>query len=68
MQSLDVGQYTRSLGVIFLSDIVGYSKMMAQDEAGKLALLRSFSKNVVKPTLDKHSGIQKVTAFNLKSS
>lgn len=46
----------RSLGVIFLSDIVGYSKMMAQDEVGALACLKSFSKNVVKPTLDKHSG------------
>ena len=47
----------RRLGVIFLSDIVGYSKMMAQDEVGTLAQLRSFSKNVVNPTLDKHSGI-----------
>ena len=36
----------------FLPDIVSYSKMMAQDEAGTLARLRSFSKNVNMPNLD----------------
>lgn len=46
----------RSLGVIFLADIVGYSKMMAQDEAGTLANLREFTKSIIRPTLEKHSG------------
>jgi|TARA_B110000261_G_scaffold129623_1_gene145245 adenylate cyclase len=46
----------RSLGVIFLADIVGYSKMMAQDEAGTLAKLREFAKDVIGPTLIKHQG------------
>jgi len=46
----------RSLGVIFLADIVGYSKMMAQDEPGTLDKLRSFTKEVIRPTLEKHSG------------
>ncbi len=46
----------RSLGVIFLADIVGYSKMMAQDEAGTLAKLREFAKEVIGPTLKKHQG------------
>jgi TolB-like protein len=46
----------RSLGVIFLADIVGYSKMMAQDEPGTLTLLREFAKNVIRPTLEKHHG------------
>ena len=46
----------RSLGVIFLADIVGYSKMMAQDEAGTLLKLREFSKDVIGPTLKKHQG------------
>ena len=46
----------RSLGAIFLADVVGYSKMMAQDETNTLALLRNFTKEVIKPTLDKHSG------------
>lgn len=46
----------RSLGVIFLADIVGYSKMMAHDEPKTLELLREFSKNIIRPTLEKHSG------------
>ena len=45
----------RSLGVIFLADIVGYSKMMAQDEPGTLEKLRNFTKEVIRPTLGKHS-------------
>ena len=46
----------RSLGVIFLADVVGYSKMMAQDEPGTLAKLREFAKDVIRPTLEKHQG------------
>jgi adenylate cyclase len=46
----------RSLGVIFLADIVGYSKMMAQDEPGTLTKLREFTKDVIRPTLEKHQG------------
>ena len=39
----------RSLGVIFLADVVGYSKMMAQDEPGTLDKLRNFTKEVIRP-------------------
>ena len=46
----------RSLGVIFLADIVGYSKMMAQDEPGTLLKLREFARDVIAPTLKKHQG------------
>ena len=46
----------RSLGVIFLADIVGYSKMMAQDEPGTLVKLREFARDVIAPTLKKHQG------------
>lgn len=46
----------RSLGVIFLADIVGYSKMMARNELETLEFLRTFSKTIIKPTLEKHSG------------
>ena len=46
----------RSLGVIFLADIVGYSKMMAQDEAGTLVKLREFARDVIGPSLKKHDG------------
>ena len=46
----------RSLGVIFLADIVGYSKMMAQDEPGTLVKLREFARDVIGPSLKKHDG------------
>lgn len=46
----------RSLGVIFLADVVGYSKMMAADEQGALELLRGFTKDVIRPSLDSYKG------------
>ena len=46
----------RSLGVIFLADVVGYSKMMAQDEMGTLNLIRAFQKETIAPTLTKYGG------------
>ena len=46
----------RSLGVIFLADVVGYSKMMSQDETGALNLIREFQKEIIRPTLSKYSG------------
>ena len=46
----------RSLGVIFLSDVVGYSKMMTDDEPGTLNKIREFQKEIIKPTLSKYNG------------
>ena len=46
----------RSLGVIFLADVVGYSKMMANDEIGTLNLIRAFQKETIAPTLAKYGG------------
>ena len=46
----------RSLGVIFLSDVVGYSKMMTDDEPGTLNKIREFQKEIIKPTLAKYQG------------
>ena len=46
----------RSLGVIFLADDVGYSKMMASDEIGTLNLIRTFQKETIAPTLTKYGG------------
>ena len=46
----------RSLGVIFLADVVGYSKMMAHDEIGTLNLIREFQKETIAPTLTKYNG------------
>ena len=37
----------RSLGVIFLSDVVGYSKMMTDDEPGTLNKIREFQKEII---------------------
>ena len=46
----------RSLGVIFLADVVGYSKMMASDVMGTLNLIRTFQKETIAPTLTKYGG------------
>ena len=46
----------RSLGVIFLADVVGYSKMMTDDEPGTLNLIREFQKEIIRPTLSKYHG------------
>ena len=46
----------RSLGVIFLADVVGYSKMMANDEIGTLNLIREFQKETISPTMTKYGG------------
>ena len=46
----------RSLGVIFLADVVGYSKMMAEDETGALNLIREFQKEIIRPTLTRYNG------------
>ena len=46
----------RSLGVIFLADVVGYSKMMANDEIGTLNLIREFQKETIAPTMTKYGG------------
>jgi len=46
----------RSLGVIFLADVVGYSKMMAADEQGALDLMRGFTKDIIRPSLETYKG------------
>ena len=46
----------RCFGVIFLADVVGYSKMMASDEMGTLNLIRTFQKETIAPTLSKYGG------------
>ena len=46
----------RSLGAIFMADIVGYSKMISLDERGTLSALRLFSAEMLEPNLEKYSG------------
>jgi TolB-like protein len=46
----------RRLAAILAADVVGYSRLMEQDEAGTLAVLRSRRKEVLRPLVDKHQG------------
>lgn len=47
---------TRRLSAVLAADVVGYSRMMQQDEAGTLAALRGFRAEVFEPTISGHGG------------
>src|SRR5262245_54072780 len=52
----------RRLAAILAADVVGYSRLMEQDEAGTLAALKARRKEVLEPLVAKHHGrIFKVT-------
>jgi TolB-like protein/class 3 adenylate cyclase/tetratricopeptide (TPR) repeat protein len=46
----------RRLAAILAADVVGYSRMMEQDEAGTLALLKSRLRDVLEPLVTEHQG------------
>ena len=46
----------RRLAAILLADVVGYSRLMAVDEAGTLASLKSLQHNLVEPVISSHHG------------
>jgi adenylate cyclase len=46
----------RRLAAILAADVVGYSRLMEQDEAGTLAALRQRRKEVLNPLVAKHRG------------
>ena len=46
----------RRLAAILAADVVGYSKMMAADEAGTLAALQSHREVLFDPTVERHQG------------
>ena len=46
----------RRLAAILAADVVGYSRMMEQDEAGTLALLKSRLRDVLEPIIAGHQG------------
>ena len=46
----------RRLTVIFAADVVGYTALMAGDEAGTLALLKANRRNVFDPQVQAHGG------------
>jgi TolB-like protein/Tfp pilus assembly protein PilF len=52
----------RRLAAILAADVVGYSRLMGEDEAGTLALLKARRKQVLQPLVARHHGrVFKVT-------
>ena len=47
---------TRRLAAIVAADVVGYSRLMEQDEAGTLALLKARRKTILSPLVAQHHG------------
>src|SRR5262245_32054060 len=46
----------RRLAAILAADVVGYSRLMEQDEAGTLARLKANRKELFEPEIQKHHG------------
>ena len=46
----------RKLAAIMAGDVVGYSRMMAEDESGTYNQLRSALDEIVRPALERHGG------------
>ena len=46
----------RRLAAILAADVVGYSRLMAEDEIGTMAALKSRRKDVLEPLVAKHQG------------
>jgi class 3 adenylate cyclase len=47
---------TRRLAAILAADVVGFSKLIGEDEAGTLAALREIRRSIVNPILAEHGG------------
>jgi len=46
----------RRLAAILAADVVGYSRLMADDEAGTLAALKAHRRELIEPAIARHSG------------
>src|ERR1700758_4927290 len=46
----------RRLAAILAADVVGYSRLMEQDEAGTLAALKSRRREILQPVVSRHHG------------
>ena len=46
----------RRLAAILVADVVGYSKLVGEDETGTLARLQSLRRGVIEPAIAKHAG------------
>ena len=47
---------TRRLAAILAADVVGFSKLMGQDEEGTLARIRALRRDVIEPKVQEHHG------------
>jgi adenylate cyclase len=56
MQHMAEKRTQRRLTAILAADVVGYSRLMEQDEAGTMALLKSRRKDVLEPLVAEHQG------------
>ena len=46
----------RRLAAILAADVVGFSKLMGQDEEGTLARIRALRRDVIEPKVQEHHG------------
>ena len=46
----------RKLAAILQADVVGYSRLMAEDEAGTLARLKACRRELIEPLIETHRG------------
>ena len=46
----------RRLAAILAADVVGYSRLMEQDETGTLATLNAHREDVINPAITEHKG------------
>src|SRR5436189_5526172 len=57
---------TRKLAAIIAADVVGYSRLMGDDEAGTLAALKTHRRELIDPKIAEHQGrIVKTTGDGL---
>ena len=47
---------SRRLAAILAADVVGFSKLMGQDEEGTLARIRALRRGVIEPKVQEHHG------------
>ena len=49
-------QFERKLAAILAADVVGYSRLMGEDEAGTHARLKALRKQLIEPKIAEHRG------------
>ena len=56
MQAGSRDRVDRRLAAILAADVVGYSRLMGQDEVGTLARLRAHRRELTDPKIGEHKG------------